>query len=187
MNNKILQHSYDKSALTYDKQFAMLQIEKYKIMLRSHHWLNGNKILDLGCGTALLYDFLVQTISNLTPNTDTFEYHGIDFSTRMINIARNKNTPNLKVGNIACLPYPENCFDHVFSFTAIGLSEDNIKDIIAQCYRIIKPKGKLIITLLKKLKLNFIENILIETGFQIVKKNIQCGQDLGYYAKKHRI
>ncbi|MBN2735365.1 MAG: class I SAM-dependent methyltransferase [Spirochaetales bacterium] len=184
MNHTILQNSYNRSAHNYDSQLAEIQLEKYKIMLNQHQWPSFSRILDIGCGTALLYDFIANNLKSKGMALDSFEYHGIDFSTEMIRMARLKNIPNLITGNMSDLPFKDNSFDQVLSFTAIGLSDDSIDNILDQCYRVLKPKGQLIITVLKRLKPDFMDNLIQKSCFKLIKSSVFCGQDTGFIAKK---
>jgi len=66
MKQKELRKKYDLTASIYDKRYEKIQLEKFNSML-SDTPLSGRKILDLGCGTGLLSDFLKTRRSGFFP------------------------------------------------------------------------------------------------------------------------
>lgn len=111
---------------------------------------NVQKILDLGSGSGrhLIY------LSELG-----FEVFGIDISETGIKMSRdmlNKKglKANLKVGNIYDrLPYTDEFFDSVISVQAMHHSNiDNIRSLIKEIERVLRPKGVIFITVPKTKK-----------------------------------
>ena len=90
------------------------------------------RILDIGCGRGNFIQFAPDKIE------------GCDNGLRMLKIAKERRF-NVKFVNIRKrLPYPDNTFD------AINLKEviEHLTypmEVIKECYRILKPKGKLVI------------------------------------------
>jgi len=102
-------------------------------------FLNGKRILDIGCGIGRVLSFY----SNFS--SDVF---GVDFSTNMLNICKNNVTSAKLVNGDACsLPFRDECFDLV---SAIVVLQHIINDTKRECaikemIRILKPKGVIII------------------------------------------
>lgn len=90
-----------------------------------------DNIIDVGCGTGLLY-------GQLTKKTANLRYTGIDYSPAMLAIAKERypNT-DFRLGNVEALDYPDNWFDISCSFEVIGYSKD-LDRPIAEVIRIAK-------------------------------------------------
>ena len=107
------------------------------------------KVLDLGCGSGRHLVYLAKK---------GFDVYGIDISKHGIKIARNwlkkeGLRANLKVGDFyKKLPYRNNFFDAIISIAALHHGKiRNIRKLIKEMKRILKPKGLIFVTLHKKL------------------------------------
>ena len=92
------------------------------------------KILDFCCGTGDMGKY----IKKLFPLT---EITGIDFSEKMLNIAKNKN-PNIQyvLKDVTNTDFKDNTFDYVTE--AFGLRNiENREKALDEIYRILKPEG----------------------------------------------
>ena len=113
--------NYNDTSHFYDQRYSQIQEEKFEILLNNLE-LNEKEILDAGCGTGLLLDF----INNLKNYSDVnFNYIGIDISLNMLKEFQsklsNKSTlwkVNLLLADIEFLPFRENIYDLIFSITA---------------------------------------------------------------------
>lgn len=87
--------------------------------------LNKKKILDVGCGTGNLLEYINQRYTG-------FDYTGVDILPHMINIAVGKK---LK-GKFICMdlfksnPFPSNSFDAIFSSGIFNLNLGNNKEFL---------------------------------------------------------
>ncbi|MBZ9569409.1 class I SAM-dependent methyltransferase [Patescibacteria group bacterium] len=106
------------------------------------------KVLDLGCGSGRHIVYLAK---------HGFEVYGIDIAPKGIRITQSwlkkeKLSSNLKVNNIyKKLPYPNNFFDALISTQALHHNKiRNIRKLIKEIERILKPKGFIFITVSKK-------------------------------------
>ena len=107
------------------------------------------KILDLGCGSGRHLVYLAK---------QGFEVWGIDISKYGIKIAKDwlkkeRLKAHLSVGDFyKKLPYKDNFFDAIISIVALhhGKIQD-IRKLIKEIKRILKPKGLIFVTLHKKL------------------------------------
>lgn len=103
------------------------------------------KILDLGCGVGAHSWYLAR---------EGFQTYGIDGSPSAIKIAKEKLikeklSADFYVGDIVKLPYQDNFFDAVIDSAAIQHNSlVNIKIILKEIYRILKPKGKIFSTMI---------------------------------------
>jgi ubiquinone/menaquinone biosynthesis C-methylase UbiE len=147
-----IRNLYDKTYDSYDVLYGDEQLEKYFVTLR--HIRPKGLVLDVGCGTALLLEFLSKTYML----SDIDLYVCLDFSLGMLTkaIARTRSLclrGGLKclviAGDAQSLPFKDNVFDIVYSFTVIDLLDDPLKGI-NEALRV--SKGVAVISALKKLK-----------------------------------
>lgn len=90
------------------------------------------KLLDIGCGTAYLKELLPEKT----------EYYGLDLSTEMLKVAKNKNLPNthLTQGRSDQIPYEDNTFDVVTCSQSFHHYPDRQK-ALQEAKRVLKPDG----------------------------------------------
>lgn len=157
-------NEYNSSAHFYDRRYGQIQSEKYKLILKNYH-LNGKIILDIGCGTGLLFEY----ISNLKKdeNRVKYKYVAIDiswnmlleFKSKIINY-KLKNNLELILGDIENLPFRENVFHSIFSLTSFQ-NLPNINRGIEESYRVCINYGDFNFSILsKKLNLDALLNLL---------------------------
>ncbi|UMZ72585.1 class I SAM-dependent methyltransferase [Natranaerofaba carboxydovora] len=123
---------------------------KDKIDLIARYFSNipGNKVLDIGCGTGEYIEGLLAR---------GFDVYGIDFSYKMVDIARSKVTGDkkdcIKVGDMK-QPYPFNLnlyFDGIYSIgnTLVHLDDlDQVNATIGLAYSRLNKDGKLLIQII---------------------------------------
>jgi len=125
---------YDNTSMHYDKRYREIQFDKYGVALSFFDIVDGD-ILDVGCGTGLLGDFLEKRIK------------GIDISSGMLEMA--KGRIDYIQGDARNLPYEDSSFDFVFSFTVL----QNIRGYekaLKEIRRVMRKRGKCVITFLNK-------------------------------------
>jgi tRNA (uracil-5-)-methyltransferase TRM9 len=100
---------------------------------------DGEKILDLGCGTGRLYEIF---------KDKNIDYAGIDFSENLIQIAKEKYGNHFQVADILILPFSDNYFDSVWSIAVLHHipSDELRRRVLTEIKRILKPNGRVIIT-----------------------------------------
>src|SRR3989304_9735563 len=140
-----VQRNYDLSAEVYDSRYSDIQKEKYNLALQD---LEVQKpILDLGCGTGLLKDFL------------SVELIGCDISRNMLKKAKNKGMLVVQA-DIEHLPF-KNKFKTILSFTAL----QNVPDVTLALSEIKRLNAKqIVLTCLDKF--DFIKQIQKEFDVQ---------------------
>ncbi|MBU6996373.1 MAG: class I SAM-dependent methyltransferase [Theionarchaea archaeon] len=153
-----VQTDYDRTALFYEKRYLSIQWEKYSIMMENH--LKGC-ILDLGCGTGLLSEYLHSRIV------------GIDISFKMLDQARTRE--RVVQGDMDFLPFRNEVFDAVVSFTSLQNLSD-VNPALKEVRRVLKSGSPFIVTLLNKG--SSVEKE-IEKYFTIISIR-QCGEDIGF-------
>jgi ubiquinone/menaquinone biosynthesis C-methylase UbiE len=103
----------------------------------------GDKILDLGCGNGRFFELLKDKDVN---------YIGVDFSEKLIEIAK-KKYPKVKfqVADALNLPFPNNYFDIIYSIAVLHHipSREFRQQFLKEARRILKPNGLLILTVWK--------------------------------------
>lgn len=174
-----IQQAYDKTAKIYNQRYRQIQIKKYEQMIKtvkdcqhmslsvlgnstnSRHFNPKGKILDLGSGTGLLSEFL------------NFSLTQADISFQML-----KQAKGIRVqADGECLPFKDNSFDSVLSFTALQNSKAPEK-MLKEISRVLKPRGLLYLTCLKKKCPK-----IIAQNLSIIKI-LDVGEDFGFIAVK---
>jgi len=99
----------------------------------------GSKILDVGCGTAHLTNWIKE---------QGFEITGVEPSSEMMKLAR-ENFPDIEIVNsiASALPFEDNSFDLIVSFEVLRYldKEENIKSY-KEFQRVLKPGGRFFLT-----------------------------------------
>ena len=145
---------YNSSYLIYDKRYSLIQEEKYKIVLNNYE-VDGRHILDLGCGTGLLFEYIKKTLSNR--KRVKLNYIGVDiswnmlleFKLKIIKYNYRRYSPNLILSDIDCLPFRDNIFLSTFAITSFQNLPD-IKDGIKESFRVSKNNAEFKFSILKK-------------------------------------
>ncbi|MCL5795838.1 MAG: class I SAM-dependent methyltransferase [Patescibacteria group bacterium] len=171
---------YDKIAESYAKEFSKPSeyIEEFLALLPKNA-----KILDVGCGAGVDAGFM---------ESEGFEIIGIDLSKEMLNIARQKFPQiDFRQQDIREIDFPLNSFDGILaSCSLIHIPKKDVPSLLKKFHQILKKDGAIYIALqggkseeifvnepfkpYEKLFLNIISfdeirNLLVETGFSIIK------------------
>lgn len=91
-------------------------------------------ILDIGCGSGKLLDYLKQKLS--------CHIHGFDYSENAIKIAKliNDSNSDFRVGVMDETDYPDESFDVVLSMDSIYFTQD-MPSLVRKIFRWLKPNG----------------------------------------------
>lgn len=133
---------YDTAAqlqLTVINNLADTLLPQFKVAQNKHNL----HILDVGCGTANLLQFL----------PSPFEYTGVDIAQGMLDFSADKfshlalnNQLNWQWADAQNLPFEDHQFDFVFS--SLAWQWCDLEQVLAQSYRVLKPGGTLIFSTL---------------------------------------
>ncbi|MFA5779359.1 MAG: ubiquinone/menaquinone biosynthesis methyltransferase [Elusimicrobiota bacterium] len=148
MTNFNIQTMFNYLAPRYDlfNKLTSLSLDGYWRKFAVSKSNECKNILDVCTGTGEL-------AFELASKNEQRKITGVDFSTEMLNIAKNKlNGENIEflLGNAEKLSFPEAAFDCVTSGFAMRNVINNIDIVLKEMYRVIKPKGKIIILEMSK-------------------------------------
>jgi len=149
--NKIIT-DYNSSAHFYDSRYKQIQEEKYSLILNGYD-INGKMVIDLGCGTGLLLEFIDSTNNQ---SSLKYTYVAVDISFNMLLKLKNKTLKsnrekfiNLLLSDAENLPFRENTFNCIFSITLFQ-NIPNIEKGIYELLRVSTQKCDLKFSILKK-------------------------------------
>ncbi|MBI2041316.1 MAG: class I SAM-dependent methyltransferase [DPANN group archaeon] len=161
-----VRQDYNLSVDSYDSRYREIQFEKFRIMLSGIEL--KEPILDLGCGTGLLREFLGRKV----------KLFGCDFSEKMLEKAKARGEIVSVCDLNKKFPYENDFFNTVLSFTVL----QNVKDVnnfLKEAKRILKKDGIFVLTTLKKTTNEKKLIKLIEKYF-VVQEITDCGEDVGF-------
>ncbi len=144
---------YDKISSSYEKLYKKEQLKKWK---ECKDLINiKGRVLDAGCGTG----FITRKIPDCV---------GIDNSMELL-----KNSKNPCVlGNIEKMPFKNNVFDTIISFTVLQ-DIKNPKKASEELTRVLKKNGRILITVLNKERIKNIRKILYKYFKNLKEKKIK--------------
>ena len=142
---------YNQTSEFYDRRYEKIQDDKYRLILNEIS-INERVILDTGCGTGLLFDYMESSFKN--SNNHDYHYVGVDISINMLKRFHFKtdqkaNSINLILSDLENLPLRDNMFDLLFSFTSL----QNLPDIIQgirESFRVVKNGAEVHFSILRK-------------------------------------
>ncbi|UCE04539.1 MAG: class I SAM-dependent methyltransferase [bacterium] len=111
--------------------------KKIKYLLSKLEWKHCNTILDLGCGTGVLFPYLERISGGQKI------IFAIDFAECMAHEAAQKKYPSIKV-LCACaryLPFPGNSINLIIAFHVFPHIRGK-KLAVKECWRVLKPNGE---------------------------------------------
>lgn len=148
-------HIYNKIAPLYDSVFGRGCHDAYELVLKiiEKYGLNFNSLLDVGCGTGTLLNFI-------SDDMNISQLYGIDPSESMIKIARRKNINKCQfyIESIETISLPDHSIDCVVSTTAFS-HFSNVENAMNQIHRVLIETGYCVIIEHKKPKL-YVERFL---------------------------
>ncbi|MEM3566095.1 MAG: methyltransferase domain-containing protein [Candidatus Bathyarchaeia archaeon] len=158
-----MQH-YDVTAKSYDEQYAEEQRIKIETALKSVKLDKHGLVLDCGCGTGLLFEYVTEKADMVV---------GLDISRKILAEAKRRAEA---FGN-ACLvladadypPFKDYVFSHVFAVTLLQ-NMPNPERTLAEICRVAGKNAYVVVTgLKKKFSLEFFENLLRKFGLNVIE------------------
>lgn len=164
--------------IRYKKDYSVRYHEWWIKKMISMSEIRGSVILDNGCGTGILFDYL---------RGYNCKVIGMDISSGMIEKARKLNK-NIICGDSQCLPFKNNSFDIIFGRSLLHHLSDPAKGI-EEMKRIIKNKGRIILVDTNDSMLSRLPRKIIKHGghFSQGHKNFHIDELLGLVSKDFRI
>jgi len=139
-----IMHNYDSSAKVYDAQYAEEQNAKIKAALSHSNLGEDSLVLDVGCGTGLLFEHLGNSVGLLV---------GLDLSSGILKEAkkRAKRFPRTALirADADYTPFPNEIFDGVFAITLLQ-NMPNPPLTLQEIVRVSKASSVIVVTGLRK-------------------------------------
>lgn len=110
---------------------AKLDMERVNLLKK---FINGKKILDVGCGSGLYVDYLTKY---------RFSATGVDFAEEFINFAKKERSGTFVLGKAEKLPFNDGQFDTVLLFDILEHGDD--KKILMEAKRVSKKRILIIV------------------------------------------
>lgn len=158
----VIREKYESTCSGYDELYRAEQYEKYFVALKRVR--PRGKVLDAGCGTGLLLEYIAS--QGALEAVDS--YTCLDYSQCMLGIARyrigvlcGQDRCTALEGNVERLPFADRVFDAVYSFTVLDLVDD-LWSAVNELIRV--SRGPVVVSMLKKLPY---KEELLEAGAQI--------------------
>ena len=135
---------YDQTATSYDAQYAKEQNTKIRAALTNVHPKENSLMLDMGCGTGLLFPHVADKAKLLV---------GIDISRKLLKQAKKRAKQHLNITLIQAdadhTPFKNQAFHTLFAITLLQ-NMPHPTATLKEIGRITKPKATIILTTLKK-------------------------------------
>jgi len=135
---------YDRSASVYDIQYAEEQEAKIKAALNELGLKKGGLVLDVGCGTGLLFPHVAE---------DTNLLVGLDFSRNILKQAKKRSQRYPSVALLRAdadfLPFQNQTFNAVFAVTLLQ-NMPNPLQTLNEIRRVAESQAVIVLTGLKK-------------------------------------
>src|SRR5260370_28281295 len=133
---------YNTLASSYDELYGKEQFHKYEMVLEFLREKHFKFLVDIGCGTGTFLEKAREICDHSI---------GIDLSTRMLKIAKNRRTPNAEyvLASSSSLPLKDNSADCTVSIST-AKAESNLSRFITDLERISQQDSLLAVTIFQK-------------------------------------
>lgn len=128
----------------YDGRYAEEQAIKYKAALENLQISRNARILDVGCGTGLLFKHIMEEANKVV---------AIDISSLLLKLAKTRARGALNLSLVRAdadnLPFKDSQFNIVFAFTVLQ-NMPKPSETLIEIKRVTKPNATIVVTALKK-------------------------------------
>jgi len=126
--------------------------------------IDGQRILDSGCGNGRLIELF---------KNRKVDYVGVDFSEKLIEMAKNKYGDYFKVADILILPFSDSYFDSIWSIAVIHHvpSKEMRLQALQELWRTLKKGGQIIMTCWNLYQPQYLKLLLKFTLRKVFKKS----------------
>jgi len=154
---------YDSTAQLYDARYAEEQELKYKTALELLNVARNSKVLDVGCGTGLLFSHVAAEVQTVV---------GVDISAKLLLQAKKRTRKFRNVHLIQAdadhIPFKNNHFTVVFAFTMLQNLPEPL-ETLKEIKRIAERDAPIVVTGLKKtFSLDAFRELLQSTGLRVI-------------------
>ncbi len=140
---KVMRH-YDASAPVYDGRYSSVQGAKIKAALKNLDLKESDYVLDVGCGTGLLFDYIIDR---------TLSIIGIDVSRKSLLQAKARIGDSAKThlvwADVDNMPLESGVLDAVFAFTLLQ-NMPSPAETLSEIVRVARDDAQIVVTGLKK-------------------------------------
>lgn len=135
-----LQNEYNQLAQSYDEKYSNYNQTTDSETLKAIGQLNGEKVLDLACGTGNL-------LKELKARFPSTQLTGVDQSSGMLQIARDKLDESISLyqNSATSLDFANESFDLVITNSAFHFFPEQEK-ALQEIQRVLKTNGRLVLT-----------------------------------------
>jgi len=137
---------YDITAPMYEVRYSGEQTAKIEAALAHLEIGENASVLDVGCGTGLLFSHLAHRRQGTIVGVDISKKTLIQAKARSNGLSK----VHLLLGDADYLPFRDHVFEHVFAFTLIQ-NMPNPLESLKELRRVNVPHGRLIVTGLKSI------------------------------------
>jgi len=120
----------------YEKVMGSWSRRLAPLLIRFGGLSDGDRVLDVGCGTGSL-TFALSQVANIASGT------GIDLTEAYVEFARSRNTDpriTFRAADARALPFDDNSFDRAFSMLVLQFIPDAAR-AVAEMRRVVQPGG----------------------------------------------
>lgn len=158
-----MQH-YDMTASSYDVQYAEEQKAKIEAALKRVKPCGHGLILDCGCGTGLLFEYVAEKAWMVV---------GLDISRRILAEAKRRaktfGNVSLVLADADYTPFRDDTFSHVFAITLLQ-NMPNPEKTLAEICRVAGKEAYIVVTgLKKKFSLDVFESLLLKSSLSLIE------------------
>jgi SAM-dependent methyltransferase len=130
----------------------LIQRRRVNMIVRLLQLTSHEAVLDAGTGEGYLFSFLPPSCLQI----------GVDLSATALDIAQDRNYPNVHWvrADLAKMPFPDEMFDKLICSEVIEHVPEPHR-ILAELYRVLKPAGKLVLTIPHEVRLNRVKDLVL--------------------------
>ncbi|MCK5593331.1 methyltransferase domain-containing protein [Candidatus Bathyarchaeota archaeon] len=154
---------YDSTAHIYDMRYAEEQTAKIEAAMESISLKNQGLVLDVGCGTGLLFSYVADRAKTIV---------GLDFSRKVLFQTRKRakkfRNVHLILADTDNMPLKDCVFSHVFALTLIQNTPVPLKTL-NEIKRVTEENTVIAVTgLKKKFSLKVFKSLLQDAGLDVI-------------------